>query len=120
MQASQVIWASDIISQSAHRKSSPNKNPYRAAARACKCKNTCKYGGIVGVVFLKIEYIRREFTSMVYSYSHSTLGAGFVLPNGISAGVYFQLRGFKIFFYAAEGMNNLLYPLLDVLFGMIL
>ena len=57
---------------------------------------------------------------MVYSYSHSTLGAGFVLPNGISAGVYFQ-RGFKIFFYAAEGMNNLLYPfILDVLFGMIL
>ena len=56
---------------------------------------------------------------MVYFYSHSTLGAGFALPNGISAGAYSQ-RGFKIFFYATEGMNNLLYPLLDVLCGMIL
>ena len=34
----QVIWASDF-SQSAHRKGPPNKNPYRAAARACKLKN---------------------------------------------------------------------------------
>ena len=36
--ALQVIWASDF-SQSVHRKSPPNKNPYRAAARACKLKN---------------------------------------------------------------------------------
>ena len=62
----QVIWASDI-SQSAHRNGPPNRNPYRAAARACKCKNICKYGGIVrGIVFLKIEYIRREFTPVMY------------------------------------------------------
>ena len=41
----------------------------------------------------------------MYFYSQSTLGAGFVLPNGISAGVYSQ-RGFAVFFYATEGMNN--------------
>ena len=35
----QVIWASDF-SQSAHRKGPPNKNPYRAAARACKFKKS--------------------------------------------------------------------------------
>ena len=36
--ANQVIWASDF-SQSVHRKGPPNKNPYCAAARACKLKN---------------------------------------------------------------------------------
>ena len=54
-----MIWASDI-SQSAHRKGPPNRNSYRAAARACKCKNIGKYGGIFrGVVFLKIEETER-------------------------------------------------------------
>ena len=33
----QMIWASDF-SQSAHRKGPTNRNPYRAAARACKLK----------------------------------------------------------------------------------
>ena len=61
MYSSQLIWASDF-SQSAHRKAPPSKNPYRAAALAC-----LKYGGIVrGIVFLKIEYIRREFTPIKY------------------------------------------------------
>ena len=61
-----------------------------------------KYGGIVrGIVFLKIEYIRREFTTITIFYSHSTLGARFVLPNDISAGVC-SLRGFEIFFYTTE------------------
>ena len=77
-----MIWASDF-SQSVHRKGPRNRNPYRAAACACKFK----YGGIVrGMVFLKTEYIRREFTPVLLCifYSRSTLGAGFVLPNGIS------------------------------------
>ena len=81
-----MIWASDF-SQSAHRKGPPNKNPYRAAARACKLKIR-KYGGIVrGMVFLKIEYIRRDLPLLCIFYSQSTLGASFVRPNGFSAGI---------------------------------
>ena len=62
------------------------------------------------MVFLKIEYIRRDLPLLCIFYSQSTLGAGFVRPNGFSAGVCSQ-RGFGIFFYAteAEGMNSLLY-----------
>ena len=99
-----MIWASNF-SQSAHRKGPPNKNPYRAAARACKLKIR-KYGGIVrGMVFLKIEYIRRDLPLLCIFYAQSTLATGFVRPNGFSTGVCSQI-GFEIFFYATEGMNN--------------
>ena len=57
------------------------------------------------MVFLKIEYIRRDLPLLCIFYSQSTLGVGFVRPNGFSAGVFSQ-RGFGIFFYATEGMNN--------------
>ena len=60
------------------------------------------------MVFLEIEYIHRDLPLLCIFYSQSTLGAGFVPPNGFSAGVCSQ-RGFGIFFYATEGMNTLLY-----------
>ena len=56
----------------------------------------------------KLNIFAENLLLLCIFYSQSTLSAGFVLPNGISAGVCSQ-RGFEIFFYATEGMNNLLY-----------
>ena len=59
------------------------------------------------MVFLKIEYIRRDLPLLCIFYSQSTLCVGFVRLNGFSAESALKESG--IFFYATEGMNNLLY-----------